>query len=111
MKNTTTRPERFTASALFGLSVAGMTRTINELQALVDRVKQVPVEPIAARKKYGASLIRVNWQYAGVAFKRPELKHVCTWSDGDEGFVFRKPNDEMRNRHLEQTPPEKETSK
>ena len=83
--------EPLPASDLFGL-VAGMTRAINELQTLVARVKQVPVEPTAARKKYGATLIRVNWQYASVAFKRPELKHVCTWSDGDEGFVFRKPN-------------------
>lgn len=46
------------ASDLFGLSVAGMTRAINELQVLVDRVKKVPTEPKAARKKYGASLCR-----------------------------------------------------
>lgn len=69
-----------------------MTRLIDEMQAFADRVKSVPTEPKAARKKYGASLIRVNWQYASVAFKRPELKHVCTWSDGDEGFVFRNLN-------------------
>lgn len=41
-----------------------------------------------ARRKYGPSLIRINWQYADVAFTRTELKRVCTWSNGDEGFVF-----------------------
>jgi hypothetical protein len=42
----------------------------------------------AARRKYGATLIRVEWQYADVACTRPELRRVCTWSNGDEGYVF-----------------------
>lgn len=41
-----------------------------------------------ARAKHGESLIRVDWKYADVASKRPELQHVCTWPDGDEGYVF-----------------------
>lgn len=41
-----------------------------------------------ARRQFGPSLVRISWMYADVAFQRPELKHVCTWSNGDEGFVF-----------------------
>ena len=50
----------------------------------------------AARTKYGATLIRVNWQYADIAFNRPEMRHVCTWSNGDEGFVFEPVYEELR---------------
>lgn len=41
-----------------------------------------------ARRQFGPSLVRISWMYADVAFTRRELKHVCTWSNGDEGFVF-----------------------
>lgn len=71
---------------------ARLVRIIAELRTLVRRAKRAPTEPKAARKKYGATLIRIDWQYAGVAFNRPELKHVCTWPNGDEGFVFVRPN-------------------
>ena len=49
------------------------------------RIHALPMEE--ARKKYGQTLIRVNWMYADEAHKNPGLKQVCTWSDGDEGFV------------------------
>lgn len=69
-----------------------LVRIIAELRTMVRSTIRVPAEPKAARKKYGATLIRIDWQYADAAFNRPELKHVCTWPDGDEGFVFVRPN-------------------
>lgn len=41
-----------------------------------------------AREKYGDNLIRIHWAYAGSAFNNPNVKHVCTWSNGDEGFII-----------------------
>lgn len=38
-------------------------------------------------ERFGDSIIRVHWQYAPNARQNPNLKKVCVWSDGDEGFV------------------------
>lgn len=45
-------------------------------------------EPEQLRAKHGSSLIRVHWQYAWPAPKG--WRHVCTWANGDEGFVIEK---------------------
>lgn len=62
---------------LFGL----ITR---QLQREIERTKTVQ----AAQAEFGDSVIRVGWQYVLTAMTRPELKRVCTWPNGDEGFVF-----------------------
>lgn len=54
----------------------------------------------ALRRQFGDSLIRVNWEYADAAFKNPALRHVCTWADGDEGFVAAQPEPEPENMKI-----------
>ena len=55
-----------------------------------DSVKKCDDVVYEMREKYGADLIRVDWRFAKPALESDLLKHVCTWSNGDEGFVFKK---------------------
>ena len=68
---------------------------IKEAIALLEReVAHVIFDPdeASAREKYGPTLIRVDWRYAKAAFASPVLRRVCTWSNGDEGFVIEPPS-------------------
>lgn len=40
------------------------------------------------KKNYSDRLIRVHSEYTQQGFESPFLIHVCTWSDGDEGFIL-----------------------
>lgn len=53
----------------------------------LDWQKDIETEAAECAGKYGPGLIRVHWQYANNAFQNAHLRHVCTWADGDEGFV------------------------
>lgn len=77
------------------LNVAKVEEAVKALQGVLIDVKSIPTDVKQARKKYGKNLIRIHWQYADVAFNHPGLKHVCTWSDGDEGFILLKPNEKQ----------------
>lgn len=39
------------------------------------------------RERLGEDLIRVHWEFAATARRLSCLKQVCTWGNGDEGFV------------------------
>lgn len=69
---------------------------IQEIAATLER----ECDQAKCERKYGKGLIRVDWQYARNGFINPTLKHVCTWANGDEGFV---PNDEMRDGERKNT--------
>ena len=56
---------------------------IQEIAATLER----ECDQAKCERKYGKGLIRVDWQYARNGFINPTLKHVCTWANGDEGFV------------------------
>lgn len=54
--------------------------TISKLEA-----SDVKANDIAS--KGDNTFIRVHWMYAENARRNPTLKRVCTWSNGDEGYV------------------------
>jgi len=71
------------------MTIPTIAQRLLDLAAAIqnDQHEEPSNDPEAMRKKYGATLIRVNWMYAATARKHPGLKQVCTWSNGDEGFI------------------------
>jgi hypothetical protein len=79
------------------INVQKVRNAVEALKGVLDDLESTPSDVEQARKQYGARLIRVDWQYVDVAFKHPHLKHVCTWSNGDEGFILSAPHDKKNS--------------
>ena len=50
------------------------------------KIKQDEVEK--AEEIFGNDLVRVHYKYVDNARNCPLLEKVCTWSNGDEGFIY-----------------------
>ena len=75
----------------FNLTHEQARQALDNLTQAIHGSKEEEADPHKLREKYGESLIRVNWQFARAASRFPNLKHVCTWPNGDEGFVLNDP--------------------
>ena len=65
--------------------VAVLERAAKDLRVIYDRDKSI--DDII--HEYGETIIRVHWSFVENARKNPHLEQVCTWSNGDEGFILR----------------------
>jgi hypothetical protein len=62
----------------------------DELLKILDKMNKLEQQDIKANDIAASgdkTFIRVHWVYAENAKNNPNLKKVCTWSNGDEGYV------------------------
>jgi len=60
----------------------------NTLKIYEDKVKEINDFSKKAKEKYGEDLIRIHWNSLQAAYKCKQLKPVCCFSNGDEGFII-----------------------
>jgi len=73
-----------------------MNQIVREIEVFLEKVKDLysidkDQQHDKAVEKHGETIIRVHWMYAKEAAKHPHLKRVCTWSNGDQGYIFQPP--------------------
>jgi hypothetical protein len=85
MKNT---PEYKMLEQIDPHDVFGIKENLDHFWGILTKKIAVYNYANECKKEFGEKFIRVDWQFADVARRMPQLKLVCMFNNGDEGFIY-----------------------